>query len=643
MENNLNNLFSPIKIKGLEIPNRSVMPPMGCHLENRDGTVSDANLAYISRQASGGIGLVITEITAVHPTGALGIGVWDDKFIPGLTKMSEAIHQHGAKAAMQLHHSGRENYIGLKKGYALGPSAVPSLVYGAAPKEMTIEDIQMIIDSFGQAAVRARKAGFDAVEIHGAHGYLLTQFLSAISNQRTDEYGGDFKSRARFMIEVVREVRKQVGPDFPVLLRLSVEEYIRGGFSTEDTKTIIPDLVEAGIDAFHASVGTHGSPGGVTSAPPEFEPGWNVGRAQALKEVTDLPVIAVGRFNDPRLADKFIADGAADMIAFGRQQLADPDFLNKAKAGQYDQIRRCIACNQGCIERLMFEPGSSVRCAINPETGQELLYPRTPAAKPRRVWVIGAGPAGLTAAYEAKRLGHDVSLFDKADKPGGQILFATVPPSKKIYGEWIEWLAAQVKQAGVTIQTNTEVTPEMIKAESPEAVILAIGGEKIIPVLPGLDQPIVCNAWQILGKTVAPGKNVVVVGGGLIGMETADYIASSGSNVTLIEMLPHSPVLKMAAHGYMLHKRLKETGCRLVFNTRLEGVGKDFVSVTVDGQKEEIQGIDQVVLAVGMKPRGELKQFLEDSGIEYKVVGDALEVRRIIEATDEGAKAAWSI
>ncbi len=643
MENNLKHLFSPIKIGDLEIPNRSVMPPMGCHLENRDATVSDANIAYISRQASGGIGLVITEITAVHPTGAIGIGVWDDSFIPGLTKVAEAIHQGGAKAAMQLHHSGRENYIGLKKGYALGPSALPSLVYGMAPKEMTKDEIKMIIESFGQAAVRAVKAGFDAVEIHGAHGYLLTQFLSAISNQRTDEYGGDFKSRARFMIEVVREVRKNVGAKFPVMLRLSVEEYIRGGFTSEDTQTIIPDLVEAGVDVFHASVGTHGSPGGVTSAPPEFEPGWNVGRAQKIKEVTDRPVIAVGRFSDPRLADKFIAEGAADMIAFGRQQLADPDFLNKAKAGQYDQIRKCIACNQGCIERLMFEPGSSVRCAINPETGQELLYPRTPAAKKRKVWVIGAGPAGLTAANEAKRLGHDVSLFEKAENPGGQIMFARVPPSKKIYGEWIDWLIKQVEQSGVTIQTNTAVTPEMIKTGAPEAVILAIGGEKIIPDIPGLDESIVCTAWQILGKTVAPGKNVVVVGGGLIGMETADFLSSSGSQVTLVEMLPNSPVIKAASHGYMLHKRLREAGCRMMFNTCLESVGKNSVTLSVDGQPEVLQDVDQVVLAVGMKPKDELKQYLESSGIEYKVVGDAMQVRRIIEATDEGAKAAWSL
>lgn len=643
MNNDLSHLFSPFKIRNLELPNRCVMPPMGCHLENRDASVSDANIAYISRQASGGIGLVITEIAAVHETGAIGMGAYEDRFVPGLTRMAKAIHEGGAKAALQLHHAGRENFRGLKKGYALGPSALPSLVYGMAPKEMTHAEIKMIIESFGKAAVRAVDSGFDAVEIHGAHGYLLTQFLSAISNQRKDEYGGDFKDRARFVIEVVQEVRKSVGKDFPILLRISAEEYIKNGYTVEDVLTILPDLVEAGVDVFHASVGTHGSPGGVTSAPPEFEPGWNVWRAKKFKEVVDVPVIAVGRFSDPRVADKFIAQGDADLIAFGRQQLADPDFLNKAKAGNYDQIRTCIACNQGCIERLMYEPNASVRCAINPETGQELLYPRTPAKTKKKVWVIGAGPAGLTAAQEAARLGHDVSLFEKEHKAGGQILYASKAPSKHIYGEWIRWQIKQVEQMGVTIQTGTKVTTEKLESADVDAVILAIGGDKIIPPIQGLEDPIVSNAWQILGETIEPEKNVLVVGGGLIGMETADFLVDRGSRVTLIEMLPKSPVPNYTSHGYMLHKRLKQGGCRFMFNTRLESVGKNGVNISVDGKPETLIDIDQVVLAVGMKPRTDLKDYLDAKKIEHYVVGDAQTVRRIIDATDEGAKAAWSL
>ncbi len=643
MNKDLSHLFTPFKIRNLEIPNRCVMPPMGCHLENRDASVSEANLAYISRQASGGIGLVITEIAAVHETGALGIGVYEDRFVPGLTKLAQAIHQGGAKAALQLHHAGRENFRGLKKGYALGPSAVPSLVYGMAPKEMSREEIKMIVESFGQAAVRAVDAGFDAVEIHGAHGYLLTQFLSLISNHRTDEYGGDFKNRARFMFEVVQEVRKSVGNDFPVLLRISAEEYIRNGYTVEEVQTILPELVELGVDVFHVSVGTHGSPGGVTSAPPEFEPGWNVWRAKKFKEVVDAPVIAVGRFNDPRLADQYIAQGDADLIAFGRQQLADPDFLNKAKAGQYDQIRTCIACNQGCIERLMFEPGASVRCAINPETGQELLYPREEAKNKRKVWVVGAGPAGLTAAYEAARLGHDVSLFEKADQAGGQLLFASKAPSKQIYGDWIKWLINQVEQIGVTIQTGIQVTPEKVEKADADVVILAIGGDKITPSIPGLDEPIVCDAWQILGETIKPEKNALVIGGGLIGMETADFMSAKGSRITLIEMLPKSPVPNYTSHGYMLHKRFKKAGHRLMFNTRLERVNKNGVAISIDGENQDLTDIDQVVLAVGMKPREDLKEYLASHQIEHYVVGDAQNVRRIIEATDEGAKAAWNI
>jgi len=641
----LNYLLSPISIKSLELENRAVMPPMGTNL-SKDSMVSEENLAYMSRMARGGAGLIITEIACVHPSGSIGkghLGVYDDKFIPGLKKMAQAVHDAGTKTALQLHHAGRESIELLLKGEAIGPSAVPSLVYRKTPREMTLEDIRMIIESFGKAAVRAQEAGFDAVEIHGAHGYLLTQFLSAISNKREDAYGGSFKNRARFMIEVVTEVRKSVGDDFPVSLRISADEFIKTGYTVDDVLTILPDLVNAGVDILHASVGTHGSPGGVTSASPEYAPGWNVPAAKKIKEATNIPVIAVGRFSDPAIADEVIARGDADFIAFGRQQLADPDYLLKAREGRTEDIRKCIACNQGCIERLMLEPGTSVRCAINPETGQELLYPSKPAEKSKNVWVIGAGPAGLTAAYEAKRLGHTVSLFEKQEKAGGQLHFASKAPFKNIYGEWIEWLIGQVEKAGVTIQTQTEVTEAMIEEGQPDTVILAIGGDKIIPDIPGLDLPWVCDAWQILGSSVKPGKNVVVVGGGLIGMETADFLSDKGARVTLIEMLDKSPVTRFTSHGYMLHKRLRDTGCKICLKTALKSIQEQSIIVQIDGQQEEISPVDQLVLAVGMKPRNTLKPFLKEKKIQHYVVGDAQEVRRIIEATDEGAKAAWGI
>ena len=641
----LTHLFSPITVRKMELANRVVMPPMGTSLGNPDATVSEALLAYIRRQARGGAGLIITEITAVHPSGAVWesqLGAYDDRSIPGLKNLADVVHEAGGKAALQLHHAGRESLYLLNKGEAIGPSAVPSLVFGQAPREMTLEDIREIIHSFGQAAIRAREAGFDAVEVHGAHGYLLTQFLSALSNRREDQYGGGFSNRARFLIEVLEEVRRGVGEDFPVLLRISAEEFIKNGYTVEDIQTILPDLVKAGADVIHASIGTHGSPGGVTSAPPEYEPGFNVWRARKIKESVDVPVIAVGRFTDPTLADEVIGRGDADLVAFGRQQLTDPDYLIKAREDRFDEIRKCIACNQGCIERLLLE-AKTIRCAINPETGQELIYPHGPAKVSRKAWIIGAGPAGLTAAYEATRLGHKVSLFEKEEKPGGQVHFASQAPFKGVYGEWIWWLIAQVERAGVQIQTNTRVTDTMIDEGEPEVVILATGGEKILPSIPGIDLPMVCDAWQILGQDVQGQENVVVVGGGVIGMETADFLIERGSKVILVEVLKASPVAKFTSHGYMLHKRLREGGCRFLFNTEVESIQEDSVTVISEGNRETLSPVDQVVIAIGMRPREDLKNTLRERGIRHSIVGDALEVRRIMEATEEGARAAWEI
>jgi 2,4-dienoyl-CoA reductase-like NADH-dependent reductase (Old Yellow Enzyme family)/thioredoxin reductase len=642
---NLKHLLAPITIKKMNLANRVVMPPMGTNLGNPDGTVSEANIAYLKRRARGGPGLLITEISAIHPSGMVipsELGSYDDRFIPGLKKLSDLIHEAGSKAVLQLHHGGRECFLLLKEGKAIAPSPIRSLVYGMTPREMTRGEIQEMIFAFGSAAFRAKEAGFDAVEVHGAHGYLLTQFLSALSNQRADEYGGSLRDRSRFVLEVLREVRGRVGEEFPVSLRLSVEEFIKGGYTPEDLQPILPEFVKAGADIIHASLGTHGSPGGVTSASVEYPPGFNVERAKKMKAAVSVPVIAVGRFSDPRPADEAIARGDADLVAFGRQFLADPDFLIKAKEGRFDEIRRCIACNQGCIERLMLMEGT-IRCAINPETGQEKIYPHAPAPNKRKVWVVGGGPAGLTAAGEAARLGHQVRLFEKEETPGGQLRYASKAPFKKIYGEWGEWLAGQAGKMGVKIQTGSEATEAMIAQEKPEAVILAGGGEKILLEVPGIGLPHVCDAWQILSGQRPPGKQAVVIGGGLIGMETADFLSQKGTQVTIVEVLKRSPVLKITSHGYMLHNRLRNAQAKLVFNATVARIEEKTVAVLSEGVEEVLSPVDQVVVAVGLKPREGLKAFLKTSGIQHFVVGDAVNPRRIIEATDEGAKAAWGI
>lgn len=629
----------------MELANRIVLAPMGTGLGNPDGTVSEANQAYLRRMARGGPGLIIVEVCAVHTTAPAidsELGVYDDRFIPGLERLVRIAHAAGSKIALQLHHAGRESLYLLQEKKAIAPSPIRSLVFGLAPREMTRDEIREIIAAFGAAAVRAREAGFDAVEVHGAHGYLLTQFLSALSNQRTDEYGGSMTNRSRFIVEVLQEVRRRVSEDFPVSLRLSAEEFIKGGYTVQDLQPILPDLVRAGADMIHASIGTHGSPAGITSAPVEYEPGFNVWRAQKVKEIVKVPVIAVGRFTDPALADEVIGRGEADLVAFGRQFLTDPDFLSKAREGRPQEIRKCLACNQGCIERLILGEGK-IRCAINPETGQETVYPPGPAAVSRRVWIIGAGPSGLTAAYEAARLGHQVTLFEQENITGGQLLFASKSPFKNAYADWAIWLTSQTQKLGVHILTGTKVTERMIEEGKPEAVILAIGGQRIKPDIPGNDLPMVCDAWQVLSGEMAPKRNALVIGGGLIGMETADYLGQKGTQVTVVEVLTRSPVLKITSHGYMLHRRLREMKCDLRFNTTVKKIDEGSVTIVSDGREEILSPIDQVVIAVGLRARDDLKSFLQASGIRHFVVGDAVQPRRIIEATEEGARAAWHI
>ncbi len=641
----LHHISAPITIRGMTIPNRVVMSPMGTNLGNPDSTVNDAGVAYLRRRAQGKPGLIITEIVGVHPEGLsinTQLGAFDDRFIPGLKRLVAAAHDEGCRIAMQLHHAGRESFFMLAEGKAVGPSAIPSLIYRIPPREMTVDDIEEIITAFAAAAGRAREAGFDAVEVHGAHGYLLTQFLSPLANKREDRYGGTMKNRGLFIREILEEVRKTVGDDFPVSLRLSLQEFIKGGYSAEEIQPLLPDFVRAGADIIHASFGTHGSPGGITSAPIEYEQGFNTWLARMAKDTVDVPVIAVGRFTDPSLADDVIGRGDADMVAFGRQFLADPDFLVKSREGRGEDICTCIACNQGCIERLMLGEGN-IRCAINPETGQEEIYPKGPTAKRRNVWVVGAGPGGLTAAHEAARLGYRVVVFEKETEPGGLLRYGAQAPHKEAYGEWIRWLTGQVEKRGVEIRTGTPVTDDMLRTAHPDAVILATGGRIMVPAIPGIDRNHVCTALEILDGSVAPGRQVVIIGGGQTGMEVADFLAGKGCSITIIEMLKRSPVLKFTSHGYMLHKRVREAGITMLFDTTVGAIEEDAVVTLCNGEEIRMQPVDQVILATGMESSAALKVTLAEEKIRHFVIGDARVPRRIIEATDEGARAAWEL
>ncbi len=648
-ENTLTNnryeqLLKPLKIKSMELRNRVVMPPMTTMLGKRDHTVSDANIAYMKRVATSGAALYITEVSAVHPDGIEGpgmLGIYDDRFISGLGKLASQVHKQQQKAMVQIFHVGRESQYQLARGRASAPSALAG-IFKTIPREMNPQDIAQVIKCFGKAAARARAAGFDGVELHAAHGYLLMQFLSGLSNQRLDEYGGSFRERSRFILEVIREVRRKVGQDFPISIRISAEEYAVGGYTLQDMLGIAPLLVEAGVDIIHTSFGTQSSPGGIICPTIEYALGFNAKMAASIKNVVDIPVIAVGRFTNLSVAERTIARGDADLVAFGRQHLADPNFFRNAIKGEEEATIECLACNKGCIERLY--KGKGIRCAINPMTGQELVCPEKAIGHTRKVLVVGAGPGGLTAAVQAARLGHQVLLVEKEENSGGQVRWAAQAPFKDGYGRWINKLTETAVKAGVNIKFNQIADLDFIKKQAAEVVIIATGARNTRPSIPGINLPHVINAWQILQGKAELTDHVLIIGGGLVGMETADYLREKGiSDVVVVDTLLRSPVKQSNGRGYRLHKRLNEAGYQLWLGTRVIKIEADKVIVDKAGKEKLLKPIRQVVYATGSSSCNELGYELEKENVLFHIIGDAKQPRSILEAVEEGAQAAWSI
>ena len=616
------------------------MPPMGTGYGNVDSTVSDRLVAYLARRAQGGTGLIITEICAVDPRGkgfSNEIGVWNDEFIPGLARIPEALHCYGAKAAMQLHHAGRETFEAATGTIPEAPSAIPSVILGQPCEAMPLERIIQVIDAFARAAGRAKAAGFDAVELHGAHGYLLNQFLSPFSNQRDDQYGGSDENRMRFVLEITAAVRKVVGKDFPLWIRVSADELVRGGYDLAFMQKFAPRMVAAGVDAIHCSVGVYSTPGNLAIASMDTDPGFNLFRARALKSVVNVPVIGVGRINNPELADQAIARGDADLISFGRQHLTDPDFINKARDGAFEDIRWCTACNQGCIERLSFEMKSAT-CSFNPECGREYKGQAPKADPSQLVWVIGAGPAGLSAAMAAIARGQKVEIFEKEENPGGQLLSASRPPHKAVFMDWVTWALHQLKKSSTPVHYQHMVSKEEIKQHMPDAVILACGAYSVTTPIPGLDSKIVVDVRDVLTGKVALVGPVVILGAGYVGMETADYLLAKGIAVTVLEMQPFPPVGKLTAHGYWLHKRIKDAGGRLIFGAQVLGIDDGVVRYR-QGDTERVESAAMIVTAMGAKSENSLEDVLKDLTIPYRIVGDAKSPRRILEAIHEGHRA----
>ena len=498
-----------------------------------------------------------------------------------------------------------------------------------------------MVGKYGDTALRAKKCGFDGVEIHGAHGYLITQFFSPYSNKRLDEYGGNFWNRTRFAREIIQDIRNKCGDDFIIDMRISADEFVEGGLTIEDSKAIALMMEEAGLDMIHVSVGNYLSVD-LNVASSHSAHGWFSDWAKQVRDIVRIPVITVSRINDPFLADEILASGKADFVAMGRASLCDPDMPNKAKEGRFEDIRRCVGCNDGCIGVLFGD--NPITCVLNPELGHEYEGGIQPSEAPKKVAVAGAGPTGLYAAIAAARAGHKVTVFEKNDHNGGNFYTAAIPPTKGEITDFLVWQRVQCEKLGVEIRYNTSATAAAIKEEGFEKVIVATGSHPAEPPIPGRDtSPIVTNAQEVLEGRVFPGQNCVVIGGGQVGAETAHFLAQLLRNVTILEMLPEIAKDAAIAVNWHLKKELEARKVNVFTSVTVLEIKDDGVVYKTPSGEIVTAPADTVVVATGYRSNEGLKQELDAAGIEYTAVGDAIRARKVMHATREGYDAGKAI
>jgi len=629
----LESLFKPSNIRNLKLKNRIVMAPMFTMFADENGFVSDQLCSYYEERAKGGVGFIIVENTAIAPGGESHpreLSLHHDKYIPGLQRLSDIIHRYGVKTAIQLHHTGRQRPAYL--GQPVAPSPIPCRVMKSMPRELATEEVDQLVEDFAQAARRAKEAGFDAVEFHGAHGYLICQFLSGYTNKRTDKYGGDLTNRMRFALHIVMKTREKVGDQFPILFRISAKEYVPTGLDLDETRIIARNLQDVGVNCLDISAGNYET-GQWTCQPSWLPRGCLVPLADDIKRSVTVPVIVAGRINDPILANSIVQQGKADFVALGRPLLADPEFPKKAKEGKFDEIRMCMACCH-CMDTLM--SGQPLTCAINASIGKE-AFVLTHVKRPKRILIVGGGPGGMEAARIATIRGHEVTLYEKEQFLGGQLHLAAIPPGKEELTTTIKFLASQLTKLAIDVKLSQKISAEQIISLKPDAVIIATGSYTSLPDIPGANLDNVVMARDVISGKKDVGRKVVVVGGGRVGCETAEVLAKQGKDVTLVRMSGKGRLageLGLSSRASFLIK-LYSSGILVEAQSTIESINESGVVITKDGQSKLLKA-DTVVLSPKPSACIELANQLKGKIPQLHIIGDCVQPRGIADAIHEG-------
>ncbi len=642
-------LFQPGRIGRMATRNRIVMPPMGTNMAGPDGSANEAIRRYYEARARGGAGLIIVETCCVDaPTGKTTAGqmaIDHDKLIPRLAQLASTIQAHDCRAVLQLQHGGRGTKSSITGVQPVAPSSV-AMPYGTLvgyegemPRELAREEIKGLVQKFAQAAARAKAAGFDGVEVHATGYYLVAQFLSSTANQRRDEYGGNLDNRARFLMEIVKAIKQQVGEDFPVLCKISALEIGPGsGLTPEEACRIAEFAEEAGADALELAGMLWGA---VTYLPPPTaEPaGGLISFAEKMKQAVKLPIIVAGRMS-PELGESAIGEGRADFIAIGKGLIADPELPNKAAAGRIDDIRPCIGCIR-CIDNQTVR-GLSLMCSVNPAAAREVNSDIVAASQSRNVAVVGGGPAGMEAARVAALRGHNVTLYDRRNELGGQLLEAVIPPHKDHMRPFLEYLRRQMAQLGIDIRCGVELSLQKLMETGAETAVLATGVAPVVPAIPGLENANAAMARDVL-HGAETGQSVLVIGGGLVGCETAEYLAKQGKKVTVAEMLDEVAGVMPLALRLLLLARLEEMGVKILTGMQCREWTENGMRMRDQTGQEVTISAESVVLAAGGKPDQSFPTALTGNDLQVHRAGDCVQPRGIAEAVAEGFQAGLAL